>query len=77
LRQCDNPVVHRRLIRALWPLALLVLLFAGRAEGCRKKQSAKPEATLPHWITPRLTAVPVRPTWTAPPGPTRVPALPE
>ena len=57
-----------RTIRAFWPLALLLLLFAWRSTACKKKEEepaagkkgAKPHITY-HYPTPQ-------PTYTFPPG---------
>ncbi len=69
----------RRLPRALWPLAVLLVVMSWRAAGCRKKtKAAAPAPSGPaHWITPLMTAPPPRPTVTMWKGVTRAPALPE
>ena len=70
----------RRSVRALWPLALLILVLSCRATGCRKKVAA-PAPLLPsgspYRITPLMTPPPPRPTVTLWKGVTRVPELPE
>ncbi len=73
--------MNRRTLRALWPLALLLVLMAGRAAGCRRKgaagEAARPAVTARHWITPLMTMPPPRPTVTMWKGVTRAPQLPE
>ena len=65
---CDNPRMLRKLTRAGWPVAPLVVLlaiFACRGAGCRHKSApAVPEVTPASkhgWITPLLTAPPPQP----------------
>ncbi len=68
----------RRSVRALWPLALLILVLSCRATGCRKKAAAPaPKPASPYSITPLMTPPPPRPTVTMWKGVTRVPELPE
>jgi len=69
----------RRFARALWPLALLILVLSCRATGCRKKAapSVAPAGAAPYRITVLMTPPPPRPTVTMWKGVTRVPQLPE
>jgi hypothetical protein len=71
----------RRSTRALWPLALLVLVLGWRAAGCRKKPAAAaaapPPGSPPYKITVLMTPPPPQPTVTIWKGVTRAPALPE
>ena len=69
----------RRSVRALWPLALLILVLSCRANGCRKKAAvaAPPPGSPPYRITVLMTPPPPQPTVTMWKGVTRVPALPE
>jgi hypothetical protein len=67
--------------RALWPLALLILVLSCRATGCRKKAAAPsfsvPAGSPPYRITVLMTPPPPRPTVTMWKGVTPVPTLPE
>ncbi len=69
----------RRSTRALWPLALLILVLAFRAGGCRKKPNAAapPKGSPPYKVTVLMTPPPPQPTVTMWKGVTRAPALPE
>lgn len=69
----------RRSARALWPLALLILVLSCRASGCRKKAAvaAPPPGSPPYRITVLMTPPAPQPTVTMWKGATRVPALPE
>jgi hypothetical protein len=70
----------RRSARALWPLALLILVLSCRANGCRKKPAAvapPPPGSPPYRITVLMTPPPPQPTVTMWKGATRAPALPE
>jgi hypothetical protein len=72
--------VKRRFVKAAGALGILLTLMAGRAEGCRKKDTTPgntPGKTPAHWITPLMTPPPPRPTVTLWPGVTRAPQLPE
>jgi hypothetical protein len=74
--------MFRRAARALWPLALLILVLSCRATGCRKKAAAPPSFTVPagsppYRITVLMTPPPPRPTVTMWKGVTRAPQLPE
>ncbi len=79
MRQCDNRRMIRRYVRALWPLALLILVLSCRATGCRKKAAlpVAPAVSPPYRITVLMTPPPPRPTVTMWKGVTRVPTLPE
>jgi len=70
----------RRSVRALWPLALLILVLSCRATGCRKNAAVPtvaPAGSPPYRITPLMTPPPPRPTVTMWKGVTRAPQLPE
>ncbi len=63
----DHSKPRLRTVRALWPLALLLLLFAWRSTACKKKEEpatgkkgTRPHITY-HYPTPQ-------PTYTFPPG---------
>ena len=64
----------RRLVRSLWPLALIITILLARATGCKNE----PQSRLPtprSRFTPRITIPPPKPTATMPPGITRIPLV--
>lgn len=69
----------RPYVRALWLLAVLILVLCCRATGCRKKEASfqVPPGSPPYRITVLMTPPPPRPTPTMWKGVTPAPGLPE